>query len=345
MERVVLAFQAVPFGQADLECVRHLRFDISSAALHYVAIPRERRMAGNANSLKAIFIALGANFAIFLTKLVAALVTGSGAMAAEAVHSLADCGNQGLLLLGIRQARRPPSEEFPLGWGRALYFWSFLVAVLLFSVGGLFSVYEGVHKLSHPAPLKWPWLALGVLLFGIVAESFSMRGCLIEVNKARDTQTLWRWFRESRSSELLVIFGEDLAALVGLCLAALAIGATMFTGNLIYDALGTIAIGALLLVVAVLLAIEVKALLIGQGVEPRRRVELMDFLASRPEVAEVLNLITLQMGPDVMVAVKARMQPVASDRALIDAINVVEAAMKAQFEDVRWSFFEPDLTD
>ncbi|AND67588.1 cytochrome C551 [Dyella thiooxydans] len=302
-------------------------------------------MSGHANSLKAIFLALGANFAIFLAKLVAALVTGSGAMLAEAVHSLADCGNQGLLLLGVRQAKRPPSDEFPLGWGRAMYFWSFLVAILLFSVGGMFSVYEGVHKLGHPEPLKWPWVALGVLVFGVVAEGLSMRGCLQEVNKARGEQPLWTWFRETRSSELLVIFGEDLAALIGLCLAALAVGATMLTGNLMFDALGTLAIGVLLLVVAVALAVEVKALLIGQGVEPRRRAELLTFLKSRAEVAEVLNLITLQMGPDVMVAVKARMEPTSSDRGLIDAINTVEAAMKAEFGEIRWSFFEPDVTD
>lgn len=302
-------------------------------------------MSGHANSLKAIFLALGANFAIFLAKLVAAFLTGSGAMLAEAVHSLADCGNQGLLLLGMRQAKKPPSDEYPLGWGRAMYFWSFLVAILLFSVGGMFSVYEGMHKLSEPEPLKWPWLALGVLVFGIVAEGISMRGCMQEVNKARGEQNLWTWFRETRSSELLVIFGEDLAALLGLCLAALAIGATMLTGNLMFDALGTIAIGVLLVVVAVALAVEVKALLIGQGVEPRRRAELVAFLQNRAEVAQVLNLLTLQMGPDVMVSVKARMEPVASDRALIEAINVVESAMKAQFPDIRWSFFEPDFTD
>src|SRR5512142_3389321 len=212
-------------------------------------------MSGQANSLRAILLALGANFAIFISKLVAALITGSGAMMAEAVHSLADCGNQGLLLLGIRQAKRPPSDEFPLGWGRALYFWSFLVGIM-------FSIYAGIHKLTHPEPLKWPWLALGVLVFGIVVEGISMRGCMQEVNKARGTQDLWTWFRETRSSELLVIFGEDLAALVGLCLAALAVGATMLTGNLMFDAAGTIAIGTLLIVVAVLVAIEVKALLI-----------------------------------------------------------------------------------
>lgn len=302
-------------------------------------------MSGHSNSLRAILLALGANFAIFVTKLVAAFITGSGAMMAEAVHSLADCGNQGLLLLGMRQAKRPASSEYPLGWGRALYFWSFLVALLLFSVGGMFSVYEGVHKLTSPEPLKWPWLALGVLVFGIVAESFSMHGCLVEVNKARGERSLWRWFRESRSSELLVIFGEDLAALIGLCFAAIAIGTTMLTGDLIYDAIGTIAIGALLVVMAVLLAVEVKALLIGQGVEPAQRAELLAFLEAQPQVDKVLNLITLQMGPDVMVAVKALMAPTADARGLIDAINTVERAMKNQFDDVRWSFFEPDVTD
>ena len=302
-------------------------------------------MSGHANSLKAVLLALGANFAIFLSKLAAAVLTGSGAMLAEAIHSLADCGNQGLLLLGMRQAKRPPSDDYPLGWGRALYFWSFLVAILLFSVGGMFSIYEGVHKLSSPEPLQRPWLAVGVLVFGIVMEGISMRGCMQEVNKARDGMGLWQWFRQTRSSELLVIFGEDLAALLGLALALLAILATILTGNLLFDAVGTIAIGVLLVVVAIAVAVEVKALLIGQGVEPRRRQELLAFLAERPEVAEVLNLITLQLGPDVMVSVKARMAPAADNLALIHNINAVERAMKARFPDVAWSFFEPDVAD
>jgi cation diffusion facilitator family transporter len=301
--------------------------------------------SGHANPIKAILLALGANFAIFVAKLAAAIITGSGAMMAEAVHSLADCGNQGLLLLGIRQAKRPPSDEYPLGWGRALYFWSFLVAILLFSVGGMFSIYEGIHKFTAPEPLKMPWLALGVLGFAIIAEGISMHGCLKEVNKSRGEQSLWTWFRQTRSSALLVIFGEDLAALLGLCFAAIAVGATMITGNLVFDATGTVAIGVLLIVVSVLVAIEVKALLIGQGVEPRRRAELLAFLHGRAEITEVLNLITLQIGDDVMVSVKARMQPVSSEHGLVDAINAVEVAMKAQFSEVRWSFFEPDVAD
>lgn len=302
-------------------------------------------MSGHANSLKAVLLALGANFAIFVAKLVAAVITRSGAMLAEAVHSLADCGNQGLLLLGMRQAKRPPSDEYPLGWGRALYFWSFLVAILLFSVGGMFSIYEGIHKLTHPEPLKWPWVAVGVLLFGILVEGISMRGCLQEVSKERGGRSLWQWFRESRSSELLVIFGEDFAALVGLVLALLAVLATMLTGNLMFDAMGTIAIGALLVVVAVLVAVQVKGLLIGRGVEPEQRAEMLQFLCARDEVAEVYNLLTLHMGPEVMVAIKARMRPQPDSHALAEAINAVERDFRDTFPAVRWSFFEPDVTD
>jgi cation diffusion facilitator family transporter len=302
-------------------------------------------MSGHANSLRAILLALGANFSIFVAKLIAAIVTGSGAMLAEAIHSLADCANQGLLLLGMRQAKRPPSLDYPLGWGRVMYFWSFLVAMLLFSVGGMFSIYEGVHKLSDPEPLRWPWLAVGVLAFSIVVESISMHGCLQEVNKARGNRSLPQWFRETRSSELLVIFGEDLAALLGLTLAFAAVIATILTGNLLFDAIGTIAIGVLLVIVAVAVATEVKALLVGQGVEPEQREAMIAFINERPEVEAVLNLLTLQMGPDVMVAVKARMAPAADQRSLIEAINRTEAAIREAFPDVRWSFFEPDITD
>ena len=302
-------------------------------------------MSGHADSRKAILLALGANFAIFVTKLFAALVTGSGAMMAEAVHSLADCGNQGLLLLGMKNAKAPPTPDHPLGQGKAIYFWSFLVALLLFSVGGAFSIYEGLHKLSAPETLRWPWLAVGVLSFGVVAESFSMWGCMTEVNKARGTRSLWRWFRESRQSELIVIFGEDLAALLGLAFALVAIIATMLTGNPLFDAIGTLAIGALLVVVAVFVAIEVKALLIGQSVEPMTKAAILKFLDERPEIERVFNLITLQLGSDVMVAIKAEMSRDPAAKGIVDAINDVEAALKAQFPEIRWSFFEPDVAD
>lgn len=302
-------------------------------------------MSGKADSLKTIFYALGANFAIFLAKGGAAMVTGSGAMTAEAVHSLADCGNQLLLLLGLRQAKAPPSPDYPLGHGKEIYFWSFLVALLLFSVGGTFSIYEGLHKLQQPEPVKWPWLAIGVLAFGIVAESFSMYGCMREVNKARGTRSLWRWFRESRQSELIVIFGEDLAALLGLVFALLAVLLTMLTGNPVFDAIGTLAIGLLLVVVAIFVAIEVKALLIGQSVDPELKAAILEFLNGRTEIARVFNLITLQLGSEIMVAVKAEMSRSLSAEGVVEAINVVEKDMRGRFPEIRWSFFEPDVAD
>jgi cation diffusion facilitator family transporter len=303
-------------------------------------------MSGKADSIKTIFFALGANFAIFVSKLVAAVLTGSGSMLAEAVHSLADCGNQGLLLLGLKRAKRPPTPDFPLGYGKAIYFWSFLVALLLFSVGGVFSVYEGLHKFGHPEALKWPWLAVGVLIFGIIAEGFSMWGCLTEVNKARSQgQSLWRWFRDSRQSELIVVFGEDLAALLGLMFALMAILLTMFTGNPIYDAIGSIVIGVLLVVVAIFVAKEVQDLLIGQSVDPQQRIAMQRFLEQQPEVKRVFNLITLQLGPEIMVAVKAEMNRFLSPRDMIEDINKVEARFKETFPDIRWCFFEPDIKD
>jgi cation diffusion facilitator family transporter len=302
-------------------------------------------MSGHADSTRAIFFALGANFAITVAKGVAAVFSGSGAMLAETVHSLADCGNQALLLLGMKQAKTPPSPDYPLGYGKAVYFWSFLVAVMLFTLGGMFSLYEGIHKLSHPEPLKQWWLAVGVLVFSIVAESISMRACMVEVNKARGEQSLRQWFRESRQAELIVIFGEDLAALSGLSLALVAVVLAVVTGNPLWDALGTVAIGVLLIVVAVFVAVEVKAMLIGQSADPRVTADMKAFLAARPEIARVFHLITLQLGTDVMVSVKVEVAGSRTAAELVDSINVVEKAFRARYPQVRWSFFEPDNQD
>ncbi|QDH69717.1 cation diffusion facilitator family transporter [Marilutibacter alkalisoli] len=300
-------------------------------------------MAAGSDSTRAILFALGANFAIACAKGVAAFFTGSGAMLAETVHSLADCGNQGLLLLGMKRSRRPASTEHPLGHGKAVYFWSFLVAVMLFTVGGMFSLYEGIHKLQHPEPIRqWGW-AVGVLAFGIVLEAVSMRACLQEVNKVRGDRSLWRWFRESRQSELVVIFGEDLAALLGLAFALAAVVLAVATGNPAWDAIGTIGIGVLLIVIAVLVAVEVKAMLIGQSADPERQRQILAFLEARPEVERVINLITLQLGDEMMVAVQAQMRGGGDMPVLAGRIDAVEQAMKQAFPDVRWSFFEPDL--
>ena len=302
-------------------------------------------MSGQANSLKSIFFALGANFAIFVAKLAAALYTGSGAMMAEAIHSLADSGNQLLLIVGLRGAKRPPNDKHPLGYGKTIYFWSFIVALILFSMGGMFSVYEGIHKLKHPVELSGPWIAIGVLIFSIIAEGISLWGCLREVNKIRGDRTLLTWFRESRESELLVVFGEDLAALIGLAFALLAVGLAMYTGNPLFDALGSIVIGVLLIIIAVMIGIQVKRLLIGQGVDPATHKAIAGFLEGQEEINKLFNLITLQLGQDVMVAVKAEMCDFPNQTEMIKAINRCEKRLKTKFPQIVWSFFEPDMRD
>ena len=300
-------------------------------------------MSEHGGSTKTILFALGANAAIASAKTVAAFMTGSGSMAAEAVHSVADCANQGLLLLGLKSAARPPSAEHPLGHGRAIYFWSFIVALMLFSGGGLFSIYEGIHKLNAHEPLTDPWIAIGVLLFSLTAEGVALWKCLTQINALRGRQSLWRWSRTTRQSELLVVLGEDVAATVGLSIAMVAIGVAMLTGNEFYDALGSIAIGVLLVLVAVFIGVEVKSLLVGQSADPAVHKEMMRFLNERKEIAEVFNLITMQNGDYVVVALKARMTEKTSVPALLAAINRCEAALRAAFPQVRWLFFEPDV--
>ena len=302
-------------------------------------------MSHDADSVKSIIFALCANLAIAVSKLIAAAVTGSGSMMAESIHSLADSGNQLLLLLGIKRAKRPPSPDYPLGFGKAVYFWSFIVALILFSMGGVFSIYEGFHKWRHPEPLTYPYVAIGVLLFSIIAESVSMWGCLREVNKERRERTLRQWFKETRQSDLLVVFGEDLAALLGLCLALIAIILTIITGDPAYDAMGSISIGVLLVVIAFIIGIEVKALLIGQSVEPKQRVQMLEFLQKQDDIDRVFNLLTLQLGKDVMVAIKAKMVKMDCAESLVKAINHCEIAFKQAFPQVLWLFFEPDLED
>ena len=281
-----------------------------------------------------------------MAKTAGAVFTGSSSMLAEAIHSYADCANQGLLIWGLKEGRRSPTPDHPLGYGKAIYFWSFIVALMLFSMGGLFSIYEGVHKLQSSEPIRYAYVAIGILAFGIAAESVSLWGCLREVNKERgQEQSLWSWFRRSRQSELLVVLGEDLAALGGLTLALVFIGLAVATGDPRWDAAGSIAIGVLLIVVAVLVGTEVKALLVGQSAEPRLLEAMRAHLKAQPEVRELYNLLTQQLGSEIMVAVKARMAPQPSDVALIEAINRVERSLRSAFPAVRWVFFEPDIAD
>jgi cation diffusion facilitator family transporter len=297
------------------------------------------------SSVRAIYYALGANFGIAVAKYVAAFWTGSGSMLAEAIHSTADCANQLLLLLGLKQARRPASADFPLGHHRVTYFWSMIVALLLFFMGGAFSVYEGIERLLHPQPLQHGLIAMAVLASAVVLEAFSLWGALKEIRKISGDQPFLAWFRETRQSELMVVAGEDIAALLGLALAFIAVAATVVTDNPLWDALGTLAIGVVLMVIAIAVMIEVKGLIVGESAAPQLRAEIETFVAAQPEVEQVLSIITLAWGDKVVIAVKARMRGM-EDRTglqMVEAINLVEARMQERFPAAQWVFFEPDV--
>jgi cation diffusion facilitator family transporter len=296
-------------------------------------------------SIKSILFALLANFGIAVTKTAAAVITGSGAMLAESIHSFADCGNQGLLFLGLSASKKRPDPEHPLGHGKEIYFWSFIVALILFSMGGMFSIYEGVHKLSSHEGLKSPVIAVVVLSVSMLLEAASLYGCLTQINKIRHKTSLWTWVKNTRKSELVVVLGEDIAALLGLFFALIAVVLSIVTGNPVFDAIGSIGIGVLLIFISIFLAIKVKSLLIGQSTDEDNRIEMLSLLEARPEIDRVLNLITLQLGAQIMVAVKARMKEVDSARQLIENINAVEAELKKQNPTIQWVFFEPDLKD
>lgn len=301
--------------------------------------------AGNEGSVRAILYALAANFGIAVAKYGAAAWTHSGSMLAEAIHSTADCVNQLLLLLGMKEARRPESADHPLGHHRVTYFWSMIVALLLFFMGGAFSVYEGIERLRHPHDLENGLVAMAVLGVAVVLEAFSLAGAMREIRRTSGGKPFLRWFRETRESELMVVAGEDIAALAGLTLAFMAVAATVLSGNPMWDALGTLGVGAVLMVIAVLVMIEVKALIVGESAAPELREAIQRFVAAQPEVAEVLNVITLAWGDKVVIAVKARMADAEaiSGALLVDRINAVEARMQAQFPSAKWVFFEPDV--
>ncbi|MBP6663138.1 MAG: cation diffusion facilitator family transporter [Paludibacter sp.] len=294
-------------------------------------------------SVKSIIFALSANFGIAITKTVAAVITGSGAMLAESIHSFADCGNQGLLFLGLRAAKKNPDYEHPLGYGKAIYFWSFIVALMLFSMGGLFSIYEGIHKFHSTEEVKSPLIAIVVLSVSLVLEGASLWGCTTQINKVKNNQSLWQWVKSTRQSELVVVFGEDIAALFGLMFALVAVILSYVTGNPVYDSIGSIVIGVLLVFVSIFIAAKVKGLLIGQSADETVRLEIKTLLEARPEIESILNLITIQLGAQIMVAVKAKMAKTESIEQVMKNINTCELELKKAFPEVQWVFFEPDI--
>ncbi len=302
-------------------------------------------MSHQSASVKSIVYALSANLGIAITKTIAAVITRSGAMMAESIHSFADCGNQGLLFLGLRATKKKPNPGHPLGYGMEIYFWSFIVALILFSMGGLFSIYEGIHKISLHEGLKNPVVAIVVLLISMVLEASSLYGCVKQINKVRHNNSLWSWLKNSRQSELVVVFGEDVAALLGLTFALIAVVVSILTGNPVYDALGSIGIGTLLIVISVFLAIKVKSLLIGQSADDENCAAIRSVLEKQPEIERILNLITLQLGPQIMVAIKAKMKRTESPEQLIRNINNCEAQLRKENPDITWVFFEPDIRE
>lgn len=294
-------------------------------------------------STRAIFYALGANGGIAIAKFIAAIITSSGAMLAEAIHSLADCTNQVFLLLGLKEAKKPADAAHPMGYGRVVYFWAMMVALLLFFLGGAFSVMQGIEHFSHPEPLHNPAIAMGVLGISVVLEALSLYGAMKEIRKISSGKSFFVWFRETRQSELMVVAGEDIAALLGLVIAFVAVLLTAVTGNPLWDAIGTVAVGVLLMVVAVFVTREVKAMITGESAAPEVQAAIRAHIEAQPEVEHVINLITLQWGEQLMIAVQAKMHPQPSDRALVDAINLVEASIQRQWPQAKWCFFEPDL--
>ena len=298
----------------------------------------------HSSSAKAILYAFLANSGIALSKTWAAFYTGSGSMLAEAIHSYADAGNQVLLFLGLKQSQKPPDDEHPLGYGKLSYFWSFIVALMLFSLGGLFSIYEGFHKLESPEPLKQVWVGLLVLGVAIVLEILSLMGCLREIKLVRQQVPFWSWLKETRNAELVVVFGEDIAAIVGLVLAFVFLSFAFVTGEVFYDAVGSICIGVVLIVVSVFIAMRIRSLLVGRSAEPALQA-LIDKLIDEDEtISELLNTITVQFGPKVMLAAKVRMNPNLTVEKAVVHINALEKRIKERAPMIGWCFIEPDTT-
>jgi cation diffusion facilitator family transporter len=302
-------------------------------------------MSDHSSSTRAILYAFVANLGIALAKLAAALYTKSGSMLAESIHSFADSGNQVLLYLGLKQSQRPADAQHPLGYGKATYFWSFIVALLLFSMGGMFSMYEGWHKLHEHQPLNKPWVAVVVLSVSILLESGSLAGCLREIRKLRGERSLRQWLKSTRNAELVVVLGEDIAALVGLVLALVFVTLAVITGNPVFDAVGSIVIGVVLVCVSIFIAARIKGLIVGRSAEEDLQQAIQVEISGDPAIVKLFNAITLQMGPQVMLAAKVQMAPGLSVTEAVAHINQLERRIKAQFPEIQWCFIEPDEAD
>ncbi|TJZ42450.1 cation diffusion facilitator family transporter [Streptomyces piniterrae] len=293
---------------------------------------------------KAIVAALGANLAIAVAKFVAFAFSGSSSMLAEGVHSVADSGNQGLLLLGGKKAKRAATEEHPFGYGRERYIYGFLVSIVLFTIGGVFALYEGYEKIHDPHPLEdWYW-PIGVLVFAIIAEGFSFRTAIKESNELRGKQTWAQFVRRAKAPELPVVLLEDFGALVGLVLALGGVGITLITGDGVWDGIGTMCIGALLVVIALVLAAETKSLLLGEAAGPEQVAKIRTAAVDGEGVTRVIHMRTLHLGPEeLLVAAKIAVRHDATATQVADAINAAEARIREAVPIARVIYLEPDI--
>ncbi|MER5312503.1 cation diffusion facilitator family transporter [Streptomyces sp. NPDC002773] len=293
---------------------------------------------------KAIVAALAANLAIAVAKFVAFLFSGSSSMLAESVHSLADSGNQGLLLLGGKKAKREATPEHPFGYGRERYIYAFLVSIVLFSVGGMFAIYEGYEKIHDPHEITaWYW-PVGVLVFAIIAETFSFRTAIKESNAVRGGLSWKEFVRRAKAPELPVVLLEDLGALVGLILALGGVGLALITGNGVWDGIGTLCIGILLIVIAIVLAAETKSLLLGEaaGIEDVKKIE--DAVVDGDTVTRLIHMRTLHLGPEeLLVAAKIAVRHDESATEVANAINAAEERIRAAVPIARVIYLEPDI--
>ncbi|MBB6120896.1 cation diffusion facilitator family transporter [Nocardiopsis algeriensis] len=296
-------------------------------------------------STKAVVTALAANMGIAVTKFVAYALTGSSAMLAESIHSVADSSNQALLLIGGRRARRTATEEHPFGYGRERYIYAFVVAIVLFSVGGLFALYEAWHKISHPEPITaWRWVPVAVLLVAIVLEAFALRTAVKESNAVRGRASWVQFVRRSKSPELPVILLEDTGALLGLVFALIGVGLTLVTGNGLWDGLGTAAIGILLVAIAVVLAMEVKSLLIGESASKEHIGQIKEAIATVEDIDRLIHMKTLHLGPEeLLVAAKVAVDAQDDAARVTRAIDEAESRIRAAVPIARVIYIEPDL--
>jgi cation diffusion facilitator family transporter len=296
-------------------------------------------------SRKAVLYAFFANLGIAITKFIGFLITASAGLLAEAVHSLADTGNQALLLLGGKRARKAADTDHPFGYGRERYFWSFVVALVLFSMGGLFALYEGIEKVRHPHEVDHLPVAIGILVIAIVLETISLRTAYKEAGHAKGADvTWWRWLRKSKQPELPVVLLEDIGAEIGLFFALGGVLLAHFTDEPRWDAVGSIAIGVLLVCIAIVLAIEMKGLLIGEAASERDLAMIISTLEGSQGVLRLIHLKTQHLGPDeVLVAAKLEFSPELSTEQLAECINSAETALRAAVPIARVVYLEPDV--